>query len=451
MNATVQVESVTALPRRPLLAPALSYGFAIAAAIWVAWFITHLPWLALDERARLPAVLLVWVAAACAVGANYGAGGWRVGAAAGLVSSLVGLLVLGSRLAQPPEAGDVSAGLKPGAGQIALGFIALGVAVGAIGGAAGSLARGLRTPASEPDWLARFALVACFAAAPLLFVGGLVTSTNSGMAVPDWPNSYGSNMFLYPLGSWTSPDRYLEHSHRLFGSLVGLTTTVLTIWSWARERRAWVKSLALVALAVVVTQGVLGGLRVLANSPGAGMVHGVLAQLTLALLVSLAVVLAPTWRSAGPDQEPAPLLRRLRLFSTGLLHASILQLVFGAAYRHFRDSHSLWAHIGFSLVVVILAMGAGFLAVATAGEHGGIGRSIRRLGRAVLVVVLLQFLLGWLALLAGGTSREAPGPAQALIRTVHQANGALLLALATALFLWTRRLVASRRVPAPAL
>ena len=68
---------------------------------------------------------------------------------------------------------------------------------------------------------------AVVAVAPLLFVGGLVTSTNSGMAVPDWPNTFGSNMFLYPLGPRAQPDVYLEHSHRLFGTLVGLATLKL--------------------------------------------------------------------------------------------------------------------------------------------------------------------------------------------------------------------------------
>jgi cytochrome c oxidase assembly protein subunit 15 len=434
--------------RQPVLGPALTHGFATSVAVWIAWFITHLPWLQLQERFSVAVLLAAWLIGAVAAGATVGRPrALKVAALSGLVTALVGLLLLGSKLAEVPATGDVSAGLKPSAPQIALGFVGLGVVIGAVGGLIGG-AVSRRGDGGEPDWLARFALVACVAVAPLLFVGGLVTSTNSGMAVPDWPNTYGSNMFLYPLGPRARPDVYLEHSHRLFGTLVGLTILVLTVWTLIRERRPWVKSLALVALAMVVVQGVLGGGRVLADSALAGMVHGVLAQLTFGLVVSLAVVLSPSWKRAAADAgevgEPGPLLRRLRFFSTGLLHATILQLIFGAAYRHFRDSHSLWTHLGFSLVVVILATGAGFMAGAVPGFQGGLGPIIRRLGRAVLAVVLVQFALGWVAFIAGGSEREAAGAPQALIRTAHQANGGLLLALATALFLWTRRLLSVR-------
>jgi cytochrome c oxidase assembly protein subunit 15 len=406
----------------------------MAIPLWVAWFVLHLPCLSIAESISIPALLGIWLLSAIAAGAAVPDRHLFRGALAGLVSAVVGLLLLGSKLVEP-SAGDTAAGLLPSAGLIAIGFVGAGIVIGAFGGLIGSI---FAQHAGQPEWLARFGLIAALAAAPLLFIGGLVTSTNSGMAVPDWPNTYGSNMFLYPLGPRARPDVYLEHSHRLFGTLVGCAVLTLTIWVLAKERRGWVKSLTLVALALVVTQGVLGGGRVIANSTAAGLVHGVLAQLVFGLIVSVAVVLSPTWRTMSVPNKP-PGLRRLRLFATGLLHSTILQLIFGAMYRHLRDAHSLWTHAGFSVIVVILAAATGFAAVATAAQFGDSAPLFRRLGRAILAVVLIQFLLGWTAFFAGGTGREAPTAAAALLRTAHQANGALLLGLATALFLYTRR------------
>jgi cytochrome c oxidase assembly protein subunit 15 len=445
-------------PRHPLLGAALTCGFAVAIGLWIAWFVTHLPWLGLPEQFSMPGLLGVWIAGAIATGVAAGRKrGPAVGAMSGLVTALVGLLLLGSKLAEAPAMGDAASGLKPAAAQIALAFLVLGVVIGAVGGLAGGLAAGRSEDPQDVDWLARFAIVAVFAAAPLLFVGGLVTSTNSGMAVPDWPNTYGSNMFLYPLGPRIRPDVFLEHSHRLFGTLVGLTLIVLTVWTLIVERRRgrrWVKTLVLAALATVVVQGMIGGLRVLTGSTEVAQdprllrfVHGVLAQITFALLMFVAIALSPLWRRATADRstEDLPgLLRRLRFFSTGFLHASMLQLIFGAMYRHFRDSHSLWTHAAFSAIVVIMAAGAGFAASGTRGNYGGIGPVIRRWGIAALVVVVVQFALGWVSLLVSGMgpdTRMATSPVEALVRTAHQANGALLLAIATALFFWTRRLL----------
>jgi cytochrome c oxidase assembly protein subunit 15 len=436
--------------RHTIFSPALTCGFAVSIVLWIAWFITHLPWLGLGEQVSLPVLLAVWLAGGAATGFAVGrARCIKVGGAAGLVSAVVGLLIFLSMLARPAAVGDASEGMRPGTPVIVLGFLALGVAIGAIGGLAGGIASGCPRDEPDPDWRARFAIVAVLAAAPLLFIGGLVTSTNSGMAVPDWPNTYGSNMFLYPLGPRARPDVFLEHSHRLFGTLVGLASVVLCVWVLVTDSRRWIKSLALVLVAIVVFQGGLGGLRVRVDSRLLAFTHGILAQLTLALLVVVAVALSPAWRSASfqtPPPDPAPTVRRLKFFATGFLHATLLQLIFGAMYRHFRDQHSLWTHIGFSVLVVILAAGAGFMAIAITGRYGGAGPILRRLGTAALVVVLLQFLLGWAAFIGGGTEPQAPSIGAALIRTAHQANGALLLGVATALFFWTQRVQGLHRL-----
>src|SRR5664279_2848980 len=101
----------------------------------------------------------------------------------------------------------------------------------------------------------RVALLAAALTLPLLFVGGSVTSYGVGMAVPDWPTTFGANMFLYNF--WNAPfGVQVEHTHRLYGSAVGLATIFLTCWFLAFEPRKWVKGLSLLALAAVIVQGI---------------------------------------------------------------------------------------------------------------------------------------------------------------------------------------------------
>lgn len=461
-----------ALHRPGVLGPAVTGGFAIAAGVWSAWFITHLPWLGIPERVSIPVLLGVWVVMAALsfriAGLRPEDGRWWVrGAAAGAVSALLGLLVLGSKLAEPAAEGATAEGLRPGTGAIALGFLGLGTVIGLVGAA---VARALPQPASRPGWMPRLAIVAVVAAAPLLFVGGLVTSTNSGMAVPDWPNTYGSNMFLYPLGPRAGAAAgehyekiYLEHSHRLFGTLLGLATLSLMVGVLRLDDRRWVRRWAVAVFALVCVQGILGGVRVIFGDAEIArdnrlfaMLHGVLAQVVFAALVALAVFVTPAYRalrgggtvpSSLDDEATWPQRRRLRGLATGAAHATLMQLVLGAAYRHFRSGHALWTHAGFSIVVVLLAIAAGF---AAQGLRARAGRGhaydvMARVGTGVIAVVGLQFLLGWVAFAVGGRGHEADSAVQALIRTVHQANGALLLALATVLYMWARAMAPRRR------
>lgn len=407
---------------------ALVFGFSSAAVTWTTWFITHLPWMSLPEPARVGGVLGAWVLAATLLSR---ACSLRISIVGGLISSLLGLLVLGSKLVKPGQTDPAI----PSAALVCLGFLVLGGVIGLIGSV---LARALPR-AGQGDSLARFALAAAGTVAPLLFIGGLVTSTNSGMTVPDWPQTYGTNMFLYPLGG-AEAGVFLEHSHRLFGALVGLATLTLMAWTLIAERRKWVKTLAVVAFGLVVIQGVLGGARVLENKRLLAMIHGVLAQVTFGTIVALAVALSPTFK-AVQRTEPVAAPKKLRIFTTAALHASILQLIFGAMYRHFRDNHSLFAHAGFSMVVLVLMVAAGFAARSVVGEHGGLGKIMRNCGRECLIVVSIQFALGWLTFAVGGRALAADGPGQALIRTVHQANGAALLATVVVTFVWAKRLL----------
>src|SRR5260221_2958411 len=108
-----------------------------------------------------------------------------------------------------------------------------------------------------PLWVHRFAMVTAGATLVLIFVGALVTSTGSGLAVPDWPLSFGQ-VFPPMVGGV-----FFEHGHRLVAATVGLLTMVLAAWFHRAESRAWVRRTALAAALAVVAQGLLGGLTVL--------------------------------------------------------------------------------------------------------------------------------------------------------------------------------------------
>src|SRR3954465_15245542 len=114
----------------------------------------------------------------------------------------------------------------------------------------------------SPLWHHRYARLVAGCTVLLIAAGGMVTSTDSGLSVPDWPTTYGWNMFTFPLSKWVGGIRY-EHSHRLIASTVGFLTIILAGWLWIAEPRRWMKWLGVAALGAVVLQGVLGGLTVL--------------------------------------------------------------------------------------------------------------------------------------------------------------------------------------------
>jgi heme a synthase len=180
----------------------------------------------------------------------------------------------------------------------------------------------------------------------LLCSGGLVTSHGAGMAVPDWPNSFGYNMFLFPISRWVGGIFY-EHTHRLIASGIGLMTVVLSIALWSVEPRRWVKAFAVAALIAVCLQGVLGGLRVVWIKDEIGVFHALLAQSFFVAISILAIV--TSWSFAEKrwaDYEPHPTLRWWALAVTTLI---FVQLGIGATMRH--------EHIGLSIPDFPLAYG----------------------------------------------------------------------------------------------
>jgi len=179
-----------------------------------------------------------------------------------------------------------------------------------------------------------FAAVVAASTAVLIFAGGLVTSTESGLSVPDWPTTYGYSMFTFPLSKMVGGIRY-EHTHRLIASTVGFLIVVLAIWLWRREPRAWVRRLGYIALAAVVTQGVLGGITVLWYLPDPiSIAHASLAQIVFSLTMTIAVVTSPGWMRAYSDRKPAPddrVLQRIAIVTAAVVY---VQIIVGATMRH---------------------------------------------------------------------------------------------------------------------
>ena len=187
-------------------------------------------------------------------------------------------------------------------------------------------------------WSNRFAWLTCVVTLLLICSGGMVTSKNVGLAVPDWPTTFGYNMFLFPISKWVGGILF-EHTHRLMGSLVGFLTIILAVWLWLRDDRRWVRSLGVIAVVGVTLQGVLGGLRVTMMKDQIGIFHACVAQAFLGLLVFIALVTTKTWSSltngsqelAPPSSTRLPLIKALAIAITVAIY---VQLALGATMRH---------------------------------------------------------------------------------------------------------------------
>lgn len=177
--------------------------------------------------------------------------------------------------------------------------------------------------------LHRFATFVVAATVLLVLAGSLVTSTGSGLAVPDWPTTYGWSMFTFPPSMWVGGIFY-EHGHRLIASSVGFLTIVLAVWLWLADPRRWMRRLGVAALAAVIVQGVLGGLTVLFFLPAAiSTAHAGLAELFFCATVAIALFTSPDWIRGGGVDDRA--LRHRATVTTALIYA---QIVVGATMRH---------------------------------------------------------------------------------------------------------------------
>lgn len=180
-------------------------------------------------------------------------------------------------------------------------------------------------------WLHRYAKFVAAATVLLIVAGGLVTSTSSGLAVPDWPTSYGWNMFTFPMKHMVGGIFY-EHGHRLIASGVGLFTIILALWIWRAEPRRWMRTLGFTALGAVCLQGLLGGITVLYFLPTpVSTAHAGLAQIFFCLTIAIALFTSRGWTE--PNAKPID-DGMLRLAATTTTAAIYLQILIGATMRH---------------------------------------------------------------------------------------------------------------------
>jgi cytochrome c oxidase assembly protein subunit 15 len=168
----------------------------------------------------------------------------------------------------------------------------------------------------------------------LIFVGGLVKSHEAGLSVPDWPTTYGENMFLFPYEKWIGGVFY-EHGHRLLASGIGFITVCVALATFLRDQRRLPRVLSIVAVLTVIAQGVLGGLTVIYQLPPAiSMSHGILAQTFFLITITLCYLQSRTFRSAAPNQTSASEARTIRRTAVIVIGVLYLQLFAGALMRH---------------------------------------------------------------------------------------------------------------------
>lgn len=283
-------------------------------------------------------------------------------------------------------------------------------------------------------WLHGYAVLVAGATFLLIIAGGLVTSNDAGLSVPDWPTSFGTFRMPRMVGGVL-----YEHGHRMIAATVGLLTVILALWAWRSEPRRWVRRLAGVAVLTVIAQGVLGGITVLFYLPVVVSVgHATLAQTFFGVIVSLTVFTARDWRWDEPkiEDHAAPSLRHLAVATTGAIY---VQLILGAALRH--RGFGILPHIVVAMVVTLLVT---WMATRIFSRFSAEKRLVRAMG-LLLGLVIVQVFLGIGAYVMRLASRDAPQPLPPVVNvtTAHVAVGALVLAASVLLALQIFRRVAA--------
>ena len=296
-----------------------------------------------------------------------------------------------------------------------------------------------RKPVDSP-WPHRLAILLALVTFPLIWVGGLVTTYDAGMAVPDWPGTYGYNLFSYPWQIWVAGpwDLFIEHGHRLLGALAGLLAIALVGAAYLSRASGQIRWLATGALILVIVQGALGGARVLMDERLVAMLHACVGPLFFAYL---AVLVVNTSRQGIMPAEEArtSALTRTAWAAVGLIY---IQLVLGAVLRHMPLDASTQL---FRAALVLHLAVAAFLPlqlglVAWQAWKTGDGE-LARPGMALPILVMLQITLGlgtyvakysWPAWLgdyqfAANFVVQEKSLVQSLITTAHVATGSLLL------------------------
>jgi cytochrome c oxidase assembly protein subunit 15 len=417
----------------------LTIAFATTVAMWALLYVAAMP----------PGHTWLWIVVAVAiVGGLFGAGfvtgrfagrGLAGGAGLGLILAAISLLVLLS-LAGGGEPGEVLAAV-----WWILGFLAAAVVLCGLGAALGARA------ARALNWTTRLAWVTAITVLLMLIAGGIVTGLEAGLAVEGWLIAEGHLLVLFPKTLMQRDmGTFAEHAHRLWGLLVGLTTIVLLVHVWMVDRRTWLRWLAMVLVAAVVGQGILGGTRVTEQSVLLGIVHGIVAPCIFAIAVALAAATSTTWLS---DRQP--LAQRSvhtdRTLTLLLLVALGIQITLGTVFRHVQPQ----AHLPRPVLIATLHshsfIGATFAAVMALfcglrawGMYREVG-PVKIAGAVLLYAVMIQLGLGVASFVVvpKQPGADAAYPmVEVVITSIHQVVGAIVVATAVAVFAWERRLLA---------
>jgi cytochrome c oxidase assembly protein subunit 15 len=298
--------------------------------------------------------------------------------------------------------------------------------------------------------LHRFTVFVTFMTFLLIIAGANVTSHDAGLAVPDWPFSFGK------LWLWLREmpgNVFWEHGHRVIAGTVGVLTIILNVWLWRSEKRRWVRKLGLLALVAVVAQAVLGGLTVRFWLPlPVSAAHATLAQLFFCTMISLSVFTAQGWSEPRADvlERENPGLRRLCVAAFAVVFA---QLVLGATLRHSATWDQplpvglLLSHV---MVAFVVLMVLGGTIITVLRRYGG-ETYLTRPAQIAAALLTTQLLLGLAAYLTRQASPNDPQPSTLLVSVTvaHVACGALVLAATVVLTLRVFRVLKDSRERAP--
>ena len=291
-------------------------------------------------------------------------------------------------------------------------------------------------------WPHALALLLVGATWLMICVGGLVTTLKAGMAFADWPTSDGYNMFLYP---WfkAAHDKFIEHGHRLFGTVIGMLSIAVAVVIWLRDSRRWMRWLGAFAVGLVIFQGALGGMRVELDDVQFAKIHGCIGPLFFSLTVVLAVCTSRWWcKRAVVPSHASGRLKRLAV-CTALL--AYVQLILGAQLRHvppMATAATFQVSVFFHLAVAVILLVNGVLLWRIAKSELPQSGRLQWPGRLLVTFLACQWLLGagtwilkyswpagWFAETPGlaGWTNTSGGALQSLVVTGHVAVGSLIL------------------------
>ena len=289
----------------------------------------------------------------------------------------------------------------------------------------------------------------------VILFGALTTTKGAGMAFPDWPSSDGHNMFLYPWfklfhligNNQDALHKFLEHGHRLAGTVIGIHCIVMVIIAFLYSSRPWIKWTCVAILVLVCAQGLLGGVRVLRDDQRLAMLHGLLAAFVFSLMCFVSLATTKSWftpnqgsleQGSLESAQASQTLKRLRWMSITMIVLLTIQYTLGGFLRH--HNKALYEHIGFAVFSLIACLVTMFFAVRSSMPW------LRSSGLLLGATIVIQFALGLVTFLVKFGFPHwgivaIPGSGQEVyMRTFHMMGGVLVMAAAFLILAKTMRL-----------